>query len=883
MLFKVVALSMSIVVLGWSGLKAQDTVELNNNWKMHASEDFKDPGTTISNPAYVLKGWENAVVPGTVLTSKLANKKIPDPFWGMNNNQIPDIYTIGRAYYTYWFTTDIAVAKPVGNGQVWLNFRGVNDSFDLYLNGKKINSHPEKGMLLRKKYNITPILAANGKNRLAMIVYPPDPVGNANGGQGGDGQIAKNVGLQYTAGWDWIRPIRDRNTGIWDKVYLEKTGAVDVKYPHIVTLVPGKRKPSGPQSPATIKVSADLFNATGETVRGTLKFLIAGQSIAVQVALDAHETKTVALPDLLLQNPRLWWPNNYGEPYLYDAVLTFEANGSVSDSEKAKVGIRELQSDWNSHTKSREIFVNGQPVFIKGGNWIISDAMLRFSKKRYDAEIRFHRDMNLNLIRIWGGAITERPEFYDACDRYGLLVMQDFWVSGDCNGRWEDPLKLDDQWIRRQYPDDHGLFLQSAADMIKMIRNHASLAIWCGGNEITPPEDILLPLRDSILPSLDGTRWFVDYSNSNEMSFNAIGGNGDGPYGIQDIHHFWDERTYPFNTEVGSVGVGDITSLKRFLPNESLVPPQLLIGLGGTTKEKADSIWEYHTYIGYGNHIKPYGDATGLEDWANKAQLVNYDQYRALMEGFSSHMWDWYTGAIIWKTQNPWTAMRGQMYDYYLDPNACLYGLRNGSAPLHAMYHPTDGMISIINNGFEKQNDLMLQVNAYTMRGEEMTLTQVFCYLEPSTIKPILSVKQAIDTLSAKEGLFLELQILNKNKEVLNSNLYWLPDARGQYSGLQKMVRTPIQIQAKSVANGEIDLSINSATDRPLAFFNRISLLDGKTGERILPAFYSDNYVSVPPGGKKKIRISFDPDLNTSGFKVSVKGWNVAEHVVNVE
>ena len=106
--------------------------------------------------------------------------------------------------------------------------------------------------------------------------------------------------------------------------------------------------------------------------------------------------------------------------------------------------------------------VNGQKIFIKGGNWIVSDEFLRFSQSRYDAEIRFHRDMNLNLIRVWGGALTERPEFYEACDKYGLLVWQDFWNSGDCNGRWQDPKKKENQWVRRGYPDDHELFLNSA-------------------------------------------------------------------------------------------------------------------------------------------------------------------------------------------------------------------------------------------------------------------------------------------------------------------------------------------------------------------------------------------------------------------------------------
>jgi mannosylglycoprotein endo-beta-mannosidase len=247
----------------------------------------------------------------------------------------------------------------------------------------------------------------------------------------------------------------------------------------------------------------------------------------------------------------------------------------ASAKEPLDFGVRQLTTSWNTVTHSLQLEVNGQKIFIKGGNWIVSDELLRFTPQRYDAEIRFHRDMNLNLIRVWGGALTERPEFYAACDRYGLLVFQDFWNSGDCNGRWEDPMKKEDQWTRRKYPDDHDLFIASAADQIKMLRNHPSLAFWCGGNEITPPEDILHALKDSLMPALDGTRHFIDYSNSDSMSYNTLGGNGDGPYGIQHISTFWGKKTFPFNSEVGSVGMGDYESLERFLPKEELMyrPP----------------------------------------------------------------------------------------------------------------------------------------------------------------------------------------------------------------------------------------------------------------------------------------------------------------------
>lgn len=847
---------------------AQDSYELNSGWLGMPISKVKQSGVELSNPTHLLSDWKKAIVPGTVLTTQLANNEIPDPFYGMNNKLIPDIYQTGRDYYTYWFVKDFKENMPANNGQVWLNFRGINYSCEIFLNGKKVNDKPFKGMFLRKRFNITKLLAKNGTNRLAVIVYPPDVVGNPNGGQGGDGTIARGVAHQYTAGWDWIRPIRDRNTGIWDKVTIEKTGIVNIENPHVITLVPGKRKPNGLQEQAIIKTTAELTNTNSTAVSGTLVMNIAEQNITQKVLLKPNENAVIKMPDFVLKNPKLWWPANYGEQHLYDIKFTFLTNGTtVSDSEQLKVGVRQIGNEWNAVSQSKQVTVNGQKIFIKGGNWIISDAMLRFTNERYDTEIRYHRDMNLNLLRIWGGALVERPEFYEACDKYGLLVIQDFWMSGDCNGRWVDPMKLEDQWTRRKYPDDHHLFLESASDMIKMIRNHSSLAIYCGGNEIMPPDDILIPLRDKILPKLDGTRWFIDYSNADDMSKNTIGGNGDGPYTIQPITTFWEQRTFPFNSEVGSVGVGDIESLERFIPKANLIAPEFVPKDKRGPKdpsEKVDSVWDYHHYlgVGYEDHILPYGKPKSVEDFTKKAQLVNYDQYRALMEGFSAHMWDWYTGTIIWKTQNPWTSMRGQLYDYYLDPNAGLFGLRSGSEPLHLSYNPIDGMLMLTNNHFDDKRNVFAIVKSYDMDGKETVIMQLLCYVDGSVSKKISAIKKQVDELSAKKGSFLSLQLVDENKKLLSNNFYWIPNSKGEYDGLDDLKSKPLVASAKRIADGKLEVKLKNDIKNPVSFFNRLSLVESNTQKRILPVFYQDNYFSVLPGEEKTIIIDYKPKVN---------------------
>ena len=849
---------------------AQSSYELNSGWKCLQASLVKDDGTAISNSEYEIQSWKPATVPGTVLTSMLNNKEIPDPFYAMNNEYIPDIYNIGKDYYKYWFVKDFKEAAT-STEQVYLYFRGINYSCNVFLNGHQLNKSLHKGMFLSQTYNITSYLNKNGNNRLAVIVFPPDVVGNPNGGQGGDGTIARNVTHQYVAGWDWIQPIRDRNTGIWDKVMIEKTHQINIKNTHIITEVDGIRHVEGNQNPVMIKVSTELQNPTSSSVSGVLSYVLDKNIISENITVPANATKLIQLKNFNLNNPKLWWPNTYGPQNLYQLNLKFSIGNVLSDIDSNTIGIRQINTYWNDVTHSKEVSVNGQKIFIKGGNWIISDEMLRFSKQRYDAEIHFHHDMNLNLIRVWGGAITERPEFYAACDKYGILVMQDFWGSGDCNGRWQDPMKLDDQWTRRNYPDDHNLYIESAADQIKLIRNHASLAIWCGGNEITLPADIFHALKDSLMPLLDGTRWFIDYSNSDSMSYNSLGGNGDGPYGIQNIKTFWGTRTFPFNSEVGSVGMSDYTSLQRFIPPQNMKVPAYI-----NNKSIVDSVWEYHKYIGYDAGIDAYGSAKNVEDFAKKAQLINYNQYRGLVEGFTANMWDWYTGFIIWKTQNPWTAMRGQMYDYYLDPNACLYGLHTGGEPLHIMFNPVDSEVMVANNTFETHRDMMLQVLLVDIDGKENLVTQVFSEIGPTTVKRYLSVSKALEKSGKEEGIFLVLRLLDLNKQPISDNIYWLPDSTGNYSGIQHLKPTELNVVANNLNNGNIQLKLTNPADKPVAFFNRVSLINQQTKERILPTFYSDNYISVLPGESKTIIIQSKTDLQSA--EVEVDGWNTGKH-----
>ncbi len=835
---------------------------LNNGWFARRANEMKTDGNTLTSQPFNTEGWMKARVPGTVLTTLLENNLYPAPEYSMNNNLIPDIYEIGNEFYTFWFIKPFEMKKVSGDKQVWLNFRGINYKADIFLNGKRVNNTTHEGMFLRKSFNVTPYLKESGENLLAVIVYPPDYPGNPNGGQGGDGQIARNVTMQYTPGWDWIQPVRDRNTGIWDEVSITTTGSVKVQHPYVVTKVPGVRQPEGNQKDALIKTTIELENITDQPQSGTLVYETNGNRLTQAVTLSPKEKKIVALKDLTVKSPRLWWPNGIGKQELYDMKISFEKNGTVSDSQKLRYGIREITTEKDPSTGGRKFYVNGQPVYVTGGNYINSDWLLRLSPERYRAEVRFHAEMNVRMIRVWGGALLERLDFYNACDEFGILVFQDFWGSGDCNGAWIDPMKLDSRERRWEYPDNHDLFLESVEDQVKMVRNHPSLCLWCGGNEWPLSKDIDEKLEKEVFPRLDPERLYASFSTDTVFTRNTIGGNGDGPYGIQEKEWFFTFRSSPFNPEAGSVGSPEVESMREMMTEEELEGfPKL--GM------RAHNTWRYHKDLGYGNHLERYGEVTDIETYCKYAQVVNYDQYRSFMEGWASHMWEWYTGILIWKTQNPWTALRGQMYDWYLDVNATLYGTRKGNEPLHPQYNIVTKKVELVNTALGNHK-VQVKAQLYKPDGSMVWEKEEASDIRANTVNRMFDVPQPQNHSGV---YFLKLSLM-ENGQLLTDNIYWLTTQPNDYTTLKDLPKVKPTIKSTLKKEGNTYKgTVSLQTEKNISFFNRIKVLDKKTGKRILPVHYTDNYVTVMPGDKRDIELEFSSELPKDQIEIVIDSW----------
>lgn len=834
---------------------------IHSDWYARKANEVKMDGNRLSAAPLDKTGWLPARVPGTVLTTLLENHMYPAPEFGLNNNLIPDIHEVGNDFYTYWFTRQFNINNLPEGRNVWLNFRGINYKAEIFLNGKQINRNTHEGMFLRKTFNITPYLRTDAPNVLAVLVYPPTHAGNPNGGQGGDGQIARNNTMQYTPGWDWIQPVRDRNTGIWDEVSITTTGPVCLSSPYVVTKVPGVRDPeTKTQREAFVNTSAELENTGSTSLKGLLVCETNGTRLTQPVTLSPFEKKTVSLNPLAVKNPRLWWPNGIGEQPLYDMNLSFEIGNQVSDRERLRYGIREITSDKCPDNGGRRFFVNGQKIYVTGGNYINSDWLLRLSPERYRDEVRFHAEMNLRMIRVWGGALVERPEFYNACDEFGILVFQDLWGSGDCNGAWEDPTKMDSRERRWEYPDNHDLFIASVEDQVKMIRNHPSLCFWCGANEWPLAKDIDQCLKQEVFPRLDPERLFVSFSTDTLFTRNYLGDNGDGPYGIQELEWFFSFRSHPFNPEAGSVGSPEVESMREMMTEQDLAG----FPRKGLTRNYT---WRYHKDLGYGDHLERYGEVKDIETYCKYAQVVNYDQYRSFMEGWASHMWDWYTGILIWKTQNPWTSLRGQMYDWSLDVNASLYGTRKGCEPLHAYYNPVTRKAGLLNTTLKDYTDLSIVARIYNLEGKLLWEKETRASAKANTVQELLDIP-------VPEGIqgayFLRLAL---NADV--PNIYWLTTEPKDYTSLSQLPKSRPDIKTEIKKEGSNFVgTVRLSADSQISFFNRIKVFDRETGKRILPVHYSDNYITLMPGDQQEISLEFPANLPEERIQIVVDSYN---------
>jgi hypothetical protein len=730
-------------------------------------------------------------------------------------------------------------------------------------------------------------------------------------------------------GWDWIPGVRDRETGIWQRVELRATGSVKIGDTQVVTALP---LPDTSRADVTITVPFD--NTSDAPVHGTLKASFESMALAKEVTLppgpSVLKLTPAEFPQLTVRQPRLWWPNGYGKQDLYHMKVTFEQGDISSDAKETRFGIREItyelslldsgghlrrveiaptkgqignegvvdvthagmreipaadpfppnfpeawRASWHSWVASLApgaesspavraiddtatapylvIKVNGVRIACRGGSWGMDDLLKRVSRERLEPYFRLHHDANLNMIRNWVGQDTEEV-FYELADEYGMLIWNDFWeTTQNYNIEAEDP----------------ALFLANARDVILRYRNHPSIASWCGRNEGVPQPIINQGLAD-LVNSLDGTRYYSPSSNQINLQ-------NSGPYKYMNPKLYFTSLNHGFSVETGTPSMSTLESFRSSMPKEDQWP--------------IDDVWAYHDWHHSGNgDVAPFmaemqaefGAPTSLEDFERKAQMLNYVDHRAIFEGMNAHLWAPNSGRMLWMTQPAWPSTMWQIFSHDYDTQASYYGVKIACEPVHVQLDPSNGEVDVVNTSTASVTGLSVDASVYSL-GNKL----LFHHAEPKDAAAdslTSGFKLDLAQLLSFDVVLVKLELRGATGQLMSQNLYWLAADSASYRQLTRLAPADMTVNANSVHSGDtvrvhVQLHNSGST---VALENKLTLVNAGDGSRILPAYFSDNYVSLLPGESREIEIEYPSSARKGPAAVGLRGWNLASRTTNV-
>ena len=820
-----------------------------SGWKLQDAAKTSGDGSILSRPGYQTSGWYPAVVPGTVLTSLVKAGVYPEPLYGENNRKIPE--SLCRT--PYWYRTTIVVPKSFAGKHVWLDFDGINYMAEVWVGGAKAGEI--KGAFTRGYIDISRHVSAGKSAVIAVKILPPNHpnvphehtlalgTGRNGGDMGADGPT-----FLATVGWDWIPAIRDRDMGIWQPVRLRSSSDIVLSDPQVRSNIKG--------SNADIFGTVTIQNCGTEPIDGSPMLTIDGERgpyFFVPVTIHPGETRTVELQPYLLKNAKLWWPNGYGAQNLYRGKVTFVQTGSQRTiaSTSVKFGVHRIQNFRDGST-DMTIIVNGVKVFCKGGNWGMDEAMKRIPRERLEAQIRLHRDAHFTMIRNWIGMATEE-DFYDLCDKYGILVWDDFWIANPVDG---------------PNPIDNGLFLANAREKVLRYRNHPSVGVWCGRNEGNPPA-VLNQGLENLIKELDPDRFYQPHSSAT----NGVGGGG--PYAYRKPTEYFKFRD-ALHTEIGAPAIPTLESIKAMMPAKDWWP--------------INDDWAEHDFArgAQGGDSYPkvlaerFGKVRGFEDFVRKAQLANYESYRAMFEGRMSKLFSPATGVLLWMSNPAQPSFVWQTYSYDLEPTSAFYGSQKACEPVHVMLDQTNNNVLVVNNRPWELRSVRVRAFVYDLQGHGIGYQ-----FDSLTAGPSAS-KTAFRLLTPKaktNGVrFVMLEADDAKGEFLSDNFYWIsqPDESnnytpGDFSSMQGMPYVDLIASAKvtkSAGRQIVRVELSNQTPH-IAVMTHLQLRNRRTGMRVLPAFASDNFLNLVGHYDASVTFDYAGSVRAEDLEVVVDGWNI--------
>ena len=693
------------------------------------------------------------------------------------------------------------------------------------------------------------------------------------------------------AGWDWMPYVPGRLAGITGNAYLEVTGDVVLRDPWI-------RSELEDNKTAYLAFQTAVKNSSDEKKTAKVSIHIQPGDIEVSksITLEPGTTSNVYMTRkefeaLVVRNPRLWWPNGYGSPDLYSCDVTCEVDGLVSDRKEITFGIRKYEYRFDRNVAGWPVMsflINGQKLFIKGGNWGMSEYLLRCHDEEYEKKIRLHKEMNYNMIRLWTGCVTD-DEFYDYCDQYGIMVWDDFWIYFSYN-----------EVENREH------FKQNALDKVRRLRNHACIALWCGANETYPSPELDDYLRGIIGAEDHNDRMYKSCSNQDGLS-------GSGWWGNQPPkHHFetsgsnlaWNKPPYPYGSdrgygmrsEIGTATFPVYESVIEFIPENQRWP----LPTDDQLKNDDNNVWNKHYFGKEASNASPinykkavdcqYGESDSLEAFCEKAQLINIEVMKGMYEAWNDKMWNDATGMLIWMSQSAYPSFVWQTYDYYYDASGAYWGAKKACEPHHIQWNSSDNSVKVINASADELKGVIATAVVYDLNGKVMAPYCQKAVVDVPSAHLTEAFKLNFNSLNLTHGEttaaltplhFISLELKDAEGNLISENFYWRNGERDlDYTALNSLPKANLAVKVsrkEQVGEKGLLTVVVENTSPTVAFGNRLRLVNKTSGNRVLPLIMNDNYITLMPGQRKTITLEADISMLEGDVSLLLKPYNQEE------
>jgi beta-mannosidase len=810
--------------------------------------------------------WRAGTVPGSVHHDLWRHGEIPNPHYERNTLLME--WVPQRAWvYRKRFTVDESHAGK----RLQLRFEGVDYEAHFFLNGTHLGDH--RSMFTPALFDVSDVLHYGAENVLAVIIEPAP----REQPQLGRTSLVRTSKTRMNYWWDFCP--RLVHLGIWDHVVLDVTGSVRVEDVWVRPTL------SDDFQQATLRVEIQLSSseATTATIETKIRY---GDEVVVrhksEEQLEAGQTALAV--ELEVPAPRLWWPNGYGEQPLYQAEVRVLLGECESDRREVTFGIRRVEWVQNETPDKSALaytaVVNGHKLYIKGWNWVPMDAMYGVERPaKLERLLTLAQRAHVNLLRLNGVGLIEKEAFYNLCDRLGIMVWQEFILSSSA--------------VDRKPPEDEEyieMIVREAEAIVPRKRNHPSLVIWGGGNELEGLD--FLPLDDSepaiaaqraIVERLDPDRHWLPTSASGPMPFLGINTIRNRPTSLHDVHGPWhfqgltqqhtlyNESTSLLHSEFGVEGLTNLRALRALFSPENLWP---------ATRD--NPVW-YH--LGAGWWLSEtlwrefWGEMTTLETMVQATQFLQAEGVRYAIEANRRRKYQ-NSGSLPWQFDEPYPmAACTSAVDYYAQPKPLYHAVARAYAPLvvsatystQAWERRTDFEATIYALNSHEQSFARVMVNARLIgvSGRVYEAQQEEVSIQSNRAAELMQVRWSLADLR-EDVFFLDLSLFDGENRPLAQNRYVF-SRTDTLSPLRSVPTTSLAIHREG-EGGSWYLTITNAGEQAALW---VWLEDGRDLLSDGYVYFSDNYFCLFPNESRTIAAEWSNVLEGER-RIQLSGWNTA-------